>query len=118
MQRLVVLTAIYISIAFPQTSLAAGGWSQVGKIKEIYNLGYAVQVKLSIDHIDFSAGNCPSIVYYSLKNDGTEAFSTKFFQILMAHASKIDIKFWINGDVCTGQDSKYQSIGSVVTYAS
>ena len=57
------------------------------------------------------------MTYIALKNDGSDSFSTKFSQLLMAHASQVDTKTWVNGNACEGQNSKFQTFGTIVTFA-
>lgn len=96
------------SIAF------ANGWSQTGKIIEIYNLGWTIMVKMDGTPVDHSAGQCSSIEFYAI-NKSDEAFDPIFSQILTAYASGKTTKFWI-GSPCSGQNNNYQNIFSIRTY--
>lgn len=94
---------------------AGSGWSQTGTVVEVYNLGFTVMVKLSGDNKDYSE-LCGSKLYYAIDTSDTASFNSRFSQILMAHASGKQIKFWIDGNKCSGQGGSYQTIESVKTF--
>ena len=111
MRLFVCLTLILMSF-----TLKAGGWSQAGQIIEVYNHGYTVMVKLSGTGIDYSDGQCASSAYYAINVSDSTAFKIQYSQILMAHASGMTIRFYLDGSTCVGQGNNYQRISTLRTY--
>jgi len=109
---------VFISILLFVASshcLAGSGWSQRGKIIEIYNHGYTVMVKMSGENKDYT-DTCSSTVYYAINTADAKSFDIKFSQLLMLHASGKEAQLWIDGNTCSGQGSNYQTIGTIKSF--
>jgi len=96
-------------------SFAGSGWSQSGKIVELYNHGYTVMIRMDGSFVNHSSTVCTGSDFYAIKTQDTKSFDIMYSQILMAYASGKTIKFWL-GQECTGQGNNYQSIHSVRSY--
>lgn len=97
------------------SSIAESGFSQTGTIDEMYNHAGSVMIGLSGTNPDFG-DECPSKAHYALQVSKDEANKLIFSQMLMAHASGMEVRLWINGDVCSGQENNYPTIYSIKTY--
>ncbi len=102
-------------IMFFSANSFAGGWSQTGKIVEIYNHGYTVMVRMDGTFVDRSDGACSGQNFYAI-DSSNGGFDTIFSQILMAYASGKTTRFFVNGPSCSGQGKAYQTILSIRTY--
>lgn len=97
--------------------MAGAGWSQTGKIVEVYNLGWTVMVRLSGNAVDYSDGGaCNDLSYYALDASSNSDFDHMLSQILMAHASGLNTVMWINGNQCQGQNANKQKIATIRTF--
>lgn len=106
-----------VSIALSLTSLssfAGSGWSQLGTITEVYSFSHTVMVKMSGNDVDHS-NKCAGKGYYAIDSI-TPGYEYILSHILMAHASGKKVRFWINGNKCSGQSKKYQTIITVRTF--
>ncbi len=107
---------IFTSFIFASMSVqAGGGWSQKGKIIEIYNHGYTVMIKMSGTNVDYTE-ICTSTLYYALDVTESTSFSIRFSQLLMAHASQADVQLWIDGGTCSGQSDNFQTITTIKSF--
>lgn len=111
-----ILIGIVIFCLFSVAN-AGSGWSQKGKIVEIYNFGWTIMVKLSGNPIDYSDGGaCSDFSYYALNAKDNSKYDQLLSQLLMAHALGLDTQFWISGNSCQGQNSNKQKIVTIRTF--
>ena len=102
-----------ILLAFTTPVIAGQGWSQTGKIVEVYNLGWTVMIKIEGTPVDYSLQDgCTATSYYAL-NASDANYNHMLSQILMAHASGVNTRMWIDGESCREQNGGYQMIRSI-----
>jgi hypothetical protein len=110
MKRLTFLLIIAFSA---NICYADSGWSQTGRIVEVYNLGWTVAIRIEGAAVDYSNGACANS-FYAL-NSSEPGFANILSQILMAHAAGMRAMVWLNGAICTGQFNSHQKIDSIKT---